>query len=404
MKTLLLTNEYPPNVYGGAGVHVEYLSRELAKLIDVEVRSFVDKNGSPDADLPNLKVRGHNPALLQNPAMDPRFKGIFSTLARCESFVMEPTDADIVHCHTWYAHFGGILAKLLYGSKLFITVHSLEPLRPWKREQLGGGYEVSSWIEKTALEMADKVICVSRETQEDVLRYFPGVQAEKTVVIYNGIDTEEYVKTLDYELMSSFGIDLSRPMVLFLGRITRQKGIIHLVNAIKDIDAAAQIVLCAGAPDTPEIKAEMLAAVEAVQAVRPGVIWIQQMVSNEQKIKLYSHADVFCCPSIYEPFGIINLEAMACETAVVASAVGGIKEVVVPGETGLLVPVEQLQVAPFEPVEPEKFSRDLAAGINALLADPAKRASMAAAGRRRVEDIFSWKAIAEQTVDAYHKS
>lgn len=404
MKTLLLTNEYPPNVYGGAGVHVEYLSRELAKLIDVEVRSFVDKNGSPDADLPNLKVRGHNPALLQNPAMDPRFKGIFSTLARCESFAMEPTDADIVHCHTWYAHFGGILAKLLYGSKLFITVHSLEPLRPWKREQLGGGYEVSSWIEKTALEMADKVICVSRETQEDVLRYFPGVQAEKTVVIYNGIDTEEYVKTLDYELMSSFGIDLSRPMVLFLGRITRQKGIIHLVNAIKDIDAAAQIVLCAGAPDTPEIKAEMLAAVEAVQAVRPGVIWIQQMVSNEQKIKLYSHADVFCCPSIYEPFGIINLEAMACETAVVASAVGGIKEVVVPGETGLLVPVEQLQIAPFEPVEPEKFSRDLAAGINALLADPAKRASMAAAGRRRVEDIFSWKAIAEQTVEAYHKN
>ncbi|MEN9360649.1 MAG: hypothetical protein RL095_2184 [Verrucomicrobiota bacterium] len=403
MKTLLLTNEYPPNVYGGAGVHVEYLSRELAKLIPVEVRSFVDKNGSPDADLPNLKVRGHNPALIQNPAMDPRFKSVFSTLARCESFAMEPTDAEIVHCHTWYAHFGGIMTKLLYGSKLFITVHSLEPLRPWKREQLGGGYEFSSWVERTALEMADQVICVSRETQEDVLRLFPGVKAEKTCVIYNGIDTEEYVKTLDHELMSSFGIDLNQPMVLFLGRITRQKGIIHLVNAIKDIDPAAQVVLCAGAPDTPEIKAEMLAAVEAVQAVRPGVIWIQQMVSNEQKIKLYSHADVFCCPSIYEPFGIINLEAMACETAVVASAVGGIKEVVVPGVTGLLVPVEQLQVAPFEPVEPAKFSRDLAAGINALLADPAKRAAMAAAGRQRVEDIFSWKAIAEQTVEAYRK-
>jgi len=298
------------------------------------------------------------------------------------------------------AHFGGILAKLNYGIPLVITVHSLEPLRPWKREQLGGGYDCSSWIEKTALEMADAVIAVSAGTRDDILRLF-NIPEERVPIIYNGIDLQEYQATDSRAALDQYGIDASRPYILFVGRIARQKGIIHLVNAIQYLDPGFQIVLCAGAPDTPEIATEMKTAVTAAQQRREGVIWIEDMVDTTTKIELYSHAAVFVCPSIYEPFGIINLEAMACETPVVASAVGGIKEVVVPGETGTLVPIDQMTESPFEPIDPDKFSRDLAAAINELMADPEKRVAFGKAGRQRAEALFGWDAIAKKTVELY---
>jgi len=395
MKALFLTNEYPPNVYGGAGVHVEYLSRELAKLMDIEVRSF----GSQDETLDHLRVKGFGldsagwtaPKNLQS---------IFGAVRRCTDFNTAAIDADLVHCHTWYTHFGGILARLNYGIPLVITTHSLEPLRPWKREQLGGGYDFSCWIERTAMQMADAVIAVSREAKGDVQRLFD-IPDERIHIIYNGIDTDEYHPVTQDDAIRRHGIDPAVPFVLFVGRIARQKGIVHLVNAIRHMDAGFQVVLCAGAPDTPEIAAEMQAAVAAAQARRPGIVWIQEMVDKATAIQLYSHAALFCCPSIYEPFGIINLEAMACETPVVASAVGGIKEVVVDGETGFLVPLDQLNQSPFEPVDPDQFARDLAAKINLLMADPALRARFGRAGRRRAEQLFSWKAIAAQTRDLY---
>jgi len=312
----------------------------------------------------------------------------------------QDSHADIVHCHTWYAQFAGIVAKLCYGIPLVITTHSLEPLRPWKREQLGRGYDASSWVEKTAIEMADAVIAVSKETKEDVLKYF-NVEESKIKVIYNGINLQQYNITTDSSTLDEYGIDKSKPFVLFVGRITRQKGIIHLVNAIKYIDPETQIVLCAGAPDTKDIGKEMEDAVNNVKKTRHNVIWIDKMLEKEQIIQLYSHADVFCCPSIYEPFGIINIEAMACGTAVVASAVGGIKEVVVDGETGILVPLEQQKVAPFEPVDPDKFARDLANGINTLISNKALRETMALKGRKRVEDYFDWSSIAKQVEDLY---
>jgi glycogen synthase len=273
-------------------------------------------------------------------------------------------------------------------------------LRPWKREQLGRGYDASSWVEKTAIEMADAVIAVSKETKDDVIKYF-NVDESKIKVIYNGINLEEYIVTKETSTLQQYGIDKSKPYVLFVGRITRQKGIIHLVNAIKYIDPETQIILCAGAPDTPEIAKEMQDSVDEVKKSRNNVIWIDKMLEKKEVIQLYSHADVFCCPSIYEPFGIINIEAMACETAVVASAVGGIKEVVVHGETGILVPLEQQNIAPFEPINPDKFSRDLANGINALIKDKALRISMAKKGRKRVEDHFDWTAIAKQVEELY---
>jgi glycogen synthase len=312
----------------------------------------------------------------------------------------DTTDADVVHCHTWYAQFAGIIAKLCYGIPLVITTHSLEPLRPWKREQLGRGYDASSWVEKTAIEMADAVVAVSKETKDDVLKYF-NVDESKIKVIYNGINLEEYIVTKETSTLEQYGVDQSKPYVLFVGRITRQKGIIHLVNAIKYIDSETQIVLCAGAPDTPEIAKEMQVSVDEVKKGRNNVIWIDKMLDKKEVIQLYSHADVFCCPSIYEPFGIINIEAMACETAVVASAVGGIKEVVVDGETGILVHLEQQDVAPFEPINPDKFSRDLANGINRLIIDNGLRTSMAKKGRKRVEEYFDWTAIAKQVEELY---
>jgi glycogen synthase len=396
MKVLFYTREYPPYVYGGAGVHVEYLAAELAKLMEVEVRCFGDQSENSK----NLVVKGFpydNPIF--NHAED-KLKAVLKTLNTCIQMNADSTDADVVHCHTWYAQFAGIVAKLCYGIPLVITTHSLEPLRPWKREQLGRGYDASSWVEKTAIEMADAVIAVSKETKEDVLKYFE-VDENKIKVIYNGINLNEYVVTNETSTLEQYGIDKTKPYVLFVGRITRQKGIIHLVNAIKYIEPEAQIVLCAGAPDTPEIGKEMLDSVDEVKKTRKNVIWIDKMLDKKEVIQLYSHADVFCCPSIYEPFGIINIEAMACETAVVASAVGGIKEVVVDGETGILVPLEQQNVAPFEPVNPDQFSRDLANGINTLIKDKALRTTMAKNGRKRVEEYFDWTAIAKQVEELY---
>lgn len=398
MKALFFTREFPPYVYGGAGVHVEYLADELSKLMKVDVRSF----GDQDENQPNLNVKGfpYENALFND--SDPKLKAVFQTLSTNLQMNAEAIDADVVHCHTWYAHFAGIVAKLCYGVPLVITTHSLEPLRPWKREQLGNGYEASSWIEKTAIEMADALIAVSEETKEDVLKHF-NVDEEKVKVIYNGINLQEYVTTSETDTLDEYKIDKTKPYVLFVGRITRQKGIIHLVNAIKHIDPETQIVLCAGAPDTKEIGEEMESAVNEVQKKRKNVIWIDKMVTKKEIIQLYSHAAVFCCPSIYEPFGIINIEAMACDTAVVASAVGGIKEVVVHNETGLLIPVEQQTSAPFEPVNPDKFAKDLAEGVNKLIQNPELRTSMAKKGRERAEQYFDWIAIAKQ-VEALYKT
>lgn len=395
MKSLLLTNEYPPHIYGGAGVHVQYLSRELAKILSVDVRCFGDQN----MVAPNLSALGFG--LVSSAYTCPKpLRPVFGALQRCLDFNTTETDADVVHCHTWYSHFGGILAKLNYGIPLVVTVHSLEPLRPWKREQLGGGYDFTCWLEKTALEMADAVIAVSKETKNDIQRLFE-IDPAKLHIIYNGIDPDEYKPIESKNALKRLGVNPHEPYILFVGRITRQKGIVHLVNAIKYMNPGFQVVLCAGAPDTPEIAAEMKRAVAAAQRTREGVIWIEEMLDNRSKIELYTHAGAFVCPSIYEPFGIINLEAMACGTAVVASAVGGIPEVVKPGETGCLVQVEQMKESPFEPVSPDRFSRDIAARVNELMADPAKQRAYGEAGRRRAIEVFSWSAIARQTADLY---
>lgn len=396
MKVLFLTREFPPYVYGGAGVHVEYLAQELSRIMEVEVRAF----GDQDEQNKNLSIKGIPFDTSEFDNADGKLKSVFKTLNTSIKMNSEVIDADVIHCHTWYSHFAGILAKLCYGKPLVITGHSLEPLRPWKKEQLGLGYDASSWIEKTALEMADAVIAVSKETKEDVLNHFE-VDENKIKVIYNGISLSQYVNVPETDVLKAYNIDTDKPYVLFVGRITRQKGIIHLVNAIKYIDASSQVVLCAGAPDTPEIAKEMEVAISAIKSKRSNIFWIDKMLEKEQIIQLYSHADVFCCPSIYEPFGIINIEAMACETAVVASAVGGIKEVVVHEKTGLLIPVKQQNVAPFEPEDPDQFSRDLAEGINKLIIDKPLRARMAKAGRKRVEELFDWRSIAEQTKALY---
>jgi len=389
MKALFFTNEYPPNIYGGAGVHVEYLARELARLIEVEVRCFGSQSipdGRPAVQGFGLDASGFSCPKALTP--------VLGALQRNLDFVTNDVRADVVHCHTWYAHFAGILAKLNYGLPLVITVHSLEPLRPWKREQLGGGYDFTLWLERTALQMADAVIAVSRDTAEDIRRLID-VSSERLHVIHNGIDLQEYQPTPGHAVRERYGIQ--GPFVLFVGRITRQKGIVHLVRAARYLDPGFTLVLCAGAPDTPEIAREMKEAVEEVQRERGGVVWIESMLDNASKIQLYSEADVFVCPSIYEPFGIINLEAMACETAVVASAVGGIPEVVVDGETGFLVPVEQMQESPFEPLDPDRFARELARRVNELMADETLRRRFAQAGRERVLESFGWGAVAERT-------
>ena len=394
MRVGLMTREYPPNVYGGAGVHVEYLSRELAKLIHVEVHAW----GKQDIDTGSLRVIGEEPwdAL----ATDQKFKAALEALSLNLLQMVKLGKIDVVHTHTWYVSMAGFWAKKLFKIPFVLTTHSLEPLRAWKAEQLGSGYAMSAWMERTAILDADAVIAVSHGTKADILRAYPDVDPAKVHVIYNGIDLDEYQQTTSTEALARYGVDPKVPYVLFVGRITRQKGVTHLVEAIQYLPPGTQVVLCAGAPDTPEIAAEMREKVEAARALGADVVWIERMVTKAETIELYSNCAVFACPSVYEPFGIINLEAMACRAPVVASATGGIVEVVVDGETGYLVPFEPDPVTTF-PTDPDRFSRDLAAKISALLEDPIKARTFGKAGRKRVEETFAWSAIASQTAKLY---
>jgi alpha-maltose-1-phosphate synthase len=395
MKVALLTREFPPDVYGGAGVHVEYLGRELAALEDVTVHKW-GEGGAGDGP---PRVVGHE-------AWD-ALQGSAAHLAALRAVSIDLTmaagveGADVVHSHTWYANFGGHLAKLLYGIPHVATAHSLEPLRPWKEEQLGGGYALSMFCEQTAIENADAVVAVSKGMREDILASYPAVDPERVQVIYNGIDSEEYTPDAGTDVLARHGVDPDRPSVVFVGRITRQKGVEHLLEAARSFDPAAQLVLCAGAPDTPELGAEVARRVDELKQERDGVLWIAEMLPKPDVIQLLSHATVFACPSIYEPLGIVNLEAMACEAAVVATATGGIVEVVVDGETGLLVPFEPTDDGLSNPVDPGKFAADIAARVNELVADPARADEMGKAGRERALEHFSWPAIAEQTAELY---
>jgi alpha-maltose-1-phosphate synthase len=394
----LFTREFPPYVYGGAGVHVEYLSREMAKQIAVEVHCW----GPQNFDDKNLHVRGAEPWQEIANGTEGKFKDALEALSLNLTQVKALTGIDIVHTHTWYVSMAGYFAKKLYNVPLVFTAHSLEPLRRWKAEQLGAGYAMSSWMERTAILDADAIIAVSEGTRADIVRAYPDVQADRIHVIYNGIDLAQYQKTAETKALTDYGVDPINPYILFVGRITRQKGVTHLVEAIRYLPREVQVVLCAGAPDTPEIAAEMRRKVEDVRRDHARIVWIEKMVTKQEAIQLYSHARVFCCPSVYEPFGIVNLEAMACGAPVLASATGGIKEVVVDGETGYLVTFEQDPVTSF-PVDPEKFARDLAAGLNRLLEDPEKCKRFGDAGRRRAEECFSWTAIAQQTIRLYQQ-
>ena len=398
MRVGLFTREFPPQIYGGAGVHVDYLSRELAKEITVEVHCW----GPQKADNGNLHVRGAVPWEEITNGTEGKFRNALEALSLNLTQVKSLARIDIVHTHTWYTSMAGYLAKKLYNIPFVLTTHSLEPLRAWKAEQLGSGYAMSSWMERTGILDADAVIAVSQGTKADILRAYPDVKAERVHVIYNGIDLAEYRRSSDTKALTDHGVDTALPYVLFLGRVTRQKGVTHLVDAIRYLPRDTQVVLCAGAPDTPEIATELRQKVEHARREHPRVVWIEKMVTKQEAIQLYSHARVFCCPSIYEPFGIINLEAMACRTPVIASATGGIKEVVVDGETGYLVPFDQDPVTGF-PVDPEKFARDLAFQINRLLEDPERCKRFGDAGRRRVEETFSWTAIAKQTIRLYEQ-
>lgn len=396
LRVGLFTREYPPLVYGGAGVHVDYLSRELAKRIDVEVHCW----GPQQGDEGRLHVRGSEPWPEITNGTEGKFKGALEAFSLNLTQIKALEDIDIVHTHTWYVSMAGYLAKKLYDIPFVLTTHSLEPLRAWKSEQLGSGYAMSSWMERTAILDADAIIAVSRGTKADILRAYPDVDPNRVHVIYNGIDLAEYRKTEDTTALRDYGVDLARPYVLFVGRITRQKGVTHLVDAIRFLPPETQIVLCAGAPDTPEIATELREKVARARQGHPHIVWIEKMVTRKETIQLYSHARVFCCPSVYEPFGIINLEAMACRAPVVASATGGIKEVVVDGETGYLVPFDQDPVMSF-PSDPENFARGLGEKIARLLSDPDKCRKFGDAGRRRVEETFSWTAIAHQTIELY---
>uniref|UniRef100_UPI001942F9D0 glycogen synthase n=1 Tax=Actinoplanes couchii TaxID=403638 RepID=UPI001942F9D0 len=389
MRADLISREYPPEVYGGAGVHLEYLARDLRALADVRVHCF----GAPRDE---AGVTAYpEPAELAEANAALRTMGVNLAIAQgCAG-------ADVVHSHTWYANFAGHTAKLLHGIPHVLTTHSLEPLRPWKAEQLGGGYALSSFCEKTAIEAADAIIAVSGGMRRDVLKAYPTVDPDRVHVVYNGIDTQLYQPDPGTDVVERLGIDRNRPSVVFVGRITRQKGLPYLVRACADLPSDAQIVLLAGAPDTPEIAAEVAALVADLQKTRDGVIWVQEMLPKQEVIQVLTHATVFVCPSIYEPMGIVNLEAMACETAVVATATGGIPEVVADGETGVLVPIEQVQDGTGTPVDPERFVADLAAALTRLITDPQLAERMGKAGRRRAVEKFSWARIAEDTLDIY---
>ncbi|MFV2113149.1 glycogen synthase [Micromonospora sp. LOL_025] len=389
LRVDLLTREYPPEVYGGAGVHVEYLARELRRLADVRVHCF----GAPRTEAGVTAYA--EPAGLTGANAALRTMGVdLEMAAACAG-------TDVVHSHTWYANLAGHAAKLLHGVPHVVTAHSLEPLRPWKAEQLGGGYALSSWCERTAFEAADAVIAVSEGMRRDVLAAYPAVDPDRVRVVYNGIDTAQYAPDHGTDVVDRLGIDPARPSVVYVGRITRQKGLPYLLRAARDLPADTQLVLLAGAPDTPEIAAEVESLVGELRANRSGVVWVAEMLPKHEVIQVLTHATVFVCPSVYEPMGIVNLEAMACETAVVATATGGIPEVVADGETGLLVPIEQATDGSGRPLDPDRFVANLAAAMNEMLADPVKTADFGRAGRRRAVEHFSWDAIAARTLELY---
>ena len=377
----MLTREWPPDVYGGAGVHVEHLVAELRRKVDVDVHCF----GAPRPDAVAHAV----PAALLDA------NAAIQTLGVDLEIVNSTGDVDVLHSHTWYANLAGHIGALLHGVPHVLTAHSLEPLRPWKEEQLGGGYRVSSWVERTAYEGAAGIIAVSHGMRADVLSAYPTVDPDRVHVVHNGIDTSVYQPDPGESVLEELAIDRSRPYVLFVGRITRQKGIVHLLNAARRFDEDIVLVLCASSPDTVEIGEETAAAVERLKAERgdASIIWIQEQISRPKIIQLFSHALAFVCPSIYEPLGIVNLEAMACETAVVASAVGGIPEVVVDGSTGLLVP--------YDAAEPRAFEVAFGDAVNNVAADPRRARAMGVAGRQRAVSNFGWDAIADETIAVY---
>jgi starch synthase len=391
MRVDVISKEYPPEIYGGAGVHVAELVRSLRKAIDVRVRAFGaerDEDGTTAYSAPT-ELAGANPALV--------------TLGTDLAMVGDIAGADVVHSHTWYANFAGHLAKMLHGIPHVITAHSLEPLRPWKAEQLGGGYRVSSYIEKTAYEAADAIIAVSDGMRRDILRSYPNVDPDNVVTIHNGIDLERWVRREDHDTARALGIDPERPTVIFVGRITRQKGLPYLLHAARRLPAEVQLVLCAGAPDTPEILAEVESAVDVLRNERDGVVWIDRMLTRDELSTALSVSDVFVCPSIYEPLGIVNLEAMACGVAVVGTATGGIPEVVDDGVTGRLVPIEQVDDGTGTPIDPEKFIADLARALTEVVSDRELCRRYGAAGRTRVEEHFTWSAIADRTEALYRR-
>ncbi len=379
-------------------MHVEYLARELARLSDLTVHCWGGEREQPAG---GPAVRAYRPwdALAGSGAHAAALEAVSIDLAMAAG----AEGASLVHSHTWYANFAGHLAKLLYGIPHVATVHSLEPMRPWKQEQLGGGYALSSFCERTALEGADAIIAVSREQARDVLACYPAIDPARVSVIYNGIDSEQYRPDPSTDVLARHGIDPERPSVVFVGRITRQKGVTYALDAALQFAPAAQFVLCAGAPDTPEIAAEIEAKVARVRTERGNIIWIDEMLPRPDVVQILSHATVFLCPSIYEPLGIVNLEAMACETAVVATSTGGIPEVVEDGETGLLVPFEPRDDGSRDPVDPARFARDIAERVNTLVGDPTQARRMGEAGRRRAIEHFAWPAIAEQTVVLYRQ-
>ena len=398
MKIALFSNEFPPNIYGGAGVHIDFLSQELAKLGQVEVRCFGNQLESTNS----MNVIGIQSSLNKMEDDDNQHIKMFHNLSKNVEMSQNTLVADVIHCHTWYTHLAGIFSRELLQVPLILTTHSLETHRPWKVEQLGNGYFLSRWIENHAYNTADGIIAVSQQMKTDVIEAY-GVAPEKVTVIHNGIDPEFYKPTFDTDLLLEYGINPEIPFVLFVGRITRQKGISQLISAAKYFNKNCQVVLCAGAPDTEEIARETESLIQELQSQRDGIILISEMLPREKIKVLYSHARVFACPSLYEPFGIINLEAMSCETPVVGSAVGGIPEIIIEGETGYLIELESISRTDFNPKNPEEFQKNFAEKINLLLDDENLATQMGKAGRERVLDIFSWESIAKTTYNYYEK-